>query len=256
MSYMVEQTFEKIGLSPRETQVYLALLERGQSTGYEISKHLGEKRTTIYYTLEELRKKGLVLKTPHASKHYFTARHPQEVAAEAHKRANELDSLLPYLSGLIKDGERPKLTYYEGIDGFDKIIEESEPLMLGQNVDGFYMYKPTISDHQRTTFIHHLDRLGKSGATWRGITQDVPSTRQYEQELNSNFAFTFKFLPPDIYPMQSSMEAFGNYTRILSRDLGQNILIENKEVANAVRIIFNIMWNCSEFITSEKYSQT
>ena len=122
MSYMVEQTFEKIGLSPRETQVYLALLERGQSTGYEISKHLGEKRTTIYYTLEELRKKGLVLKTPHASKHYFTARHPQEVAAEAHKRANELDSLLPYLSGLIKDGERPKLTYYEGIDGFDKII--------------------------------------------------------------------------------------------------------------------------------------
>ncbi len=54
---------KKYNFTEYETKVYIALLEIGKSTGYEISKMSSVPRSKVYNTLESLLKKGLIQKT-------------------------------------------------------------------------------------------------------------------------------------------------------------------------------------------------
>lgn len=58
----IEQTLEKVGLSPAERTIYHALLS-GASSVKEIMKESGQKRPTVYYCLNSLLSLGLVSKT-------------------------------------------------------------------------------------------------------------------------------------------------------------------------------------------------
>jgi sugar-specific transcriptional regulator TrmB len=58
----IEKVLEDIGLAPAEAAVYMALLDGAQSA-QEIVKFSGEKRPTVYYSLNSLEKRGLVSKT-------------------------------------------------------------------------------------------------------------------------------------------------------------------------------------------------
>ena len=61
-------TLSHIGLSEKEVHVYVALAELESGTAYQIALACDVKKPTVYVILEDLRKKGLVLKIPHAKK--------------------------------------------------------------------------------------------------------------------------------------------------------------------------------------------
>ena len=63
MNHLISQLV-KVGLNEKESRVYLALLELGSGTAYAVAKKAGIKRPTAYIVLDELRKRGLVLKIP------------------------------------------------------------------------------------------------------------------------------------------------------------------------------------------------
>ena len=65
---------EAIGLTEKESVVYVALLSLGTGTAYRIAEECSVKKPTVYVILEDLRKKGLVLKVPHAKKALFAPR--------------------------------------------------------------------------------------------------------------------------------------------------------------------------------------
>ncbi|MEJ5284201.1 MAG: TrmB family transcriptional regulator [Brevinematia bacterium] len=52
------ESFEKLGLSPNEAKVYLALLEQHPITGYQLSKTSGILRPVVYEMLNRLVEKG------------------------------------------------------------------------------------------------------------------------------------------------------------------------------------------------------
>ncbi|MGC8764851.1 MAG: TrmB family transcriptional regulator [Brevinematia bacterium] len=52
------ESFEKLGLSPNEARVYLALLEKHPITGYQLSKNSGILRPVVYEMLNRLVEKG------------------------------------------------------------------------------------------------------------------------------------------------------------------------------------------------------
>src|SRR5688500_13070795 len=57
----MEEIFTKIGLTAKETRIYLILLESGSQTAAELARASGEKRTNIYMLLEGLQQKGVVI---------------------------------------------------------------------------------------------------------------------------------------------------------------------------------------------------
>lgn len=55
-----EKILQKIGLSERESHIYIHLLENGLSTISDIAKRTGLHRPVIYQTLPTLEESGLV----------------------------------------------------------------------------------------------------------------------------------------------------------------------------------------------------
>ena len=55
-----QQVLENLGLSEKEAEIYLALLELGTGTVVEVAKKSGVKRPTAYLVLDELKKMGYI----------------------------------------------------------------------------------------------------------------------------------------------------------------------------------------------------
>ena len=57
MTSIIEQLMG-LGLTKHESSIYLALLEQGAQTGYEVAKSTGISRSNTYITLASLVEKG------------------------------------------------------------------------------------------------------------------------------------------------------------------------------------------------------
>ncbi len=67
------EMLEKLGLSKLEAEVYLSTLLSQKGTAYDISRSL-KTRTSVYTTLEKLRKKGLVTLSSQKNKKLYKAK--------------------------------------------------------------------------------------------------------------------------------------------------------------------------------------
>ena len=115
------QTLEHIGLSEKEARVYLALLSLESATAYRIAEHCDVKKPTVYVILEDLRKKGLVLKIPHAKKGLFSARDIGEYLHEQESRLKAVRLMLPKLHALGSQN-KPGVFFFTGLQGVAQAI--------------------------------------------------------------------------------------------------------------------------------------
>ncbi|MBD3360629.1 hypothetical protein GF366_02380 [Candidatus Peregrinibacteria bacterium] len=75
----IQKILTEIGLSEKETQVYLALLQLEHTTVQWIAKKTNLNRTTIYDILESLQKKGLVRFYVKDKTRYYIAAEPERL---------------------------------------------------------------------------------------------------------------------------------------------------------------------------------
>lgn len=128
----LKSEIKKLGLSDKETKVYLAALELGQAPVAEIAVHSGINRATAYVILEELRKKGLVSTFLKGKKTIFAAESPAQLSNlfEMEKKRLEenfsgFKKIIPDLEKLYESrGERPKVRFFEGSIGIDSLRED------------------------------------------------------------------------------------------------------------------------------------
>ena len=76
---MLEKYLQEIGLSEKEAQMYLALLQVDSESIQELAKRTGINRTTVYPVLETLKKKGLVSEIQIGKKTYYSAASPERL---------------------------------------------------------------------------------------------------------------------------------------------------------------------------------
>ena len=88
---MNTETLEKAGLTKNEIKVYLALLEKGESTSGPLIKAIGINSSKVYESLERLQKKGLVSYVKKANKKYFQAAEPERLLDYIDEKKRQLD---------------------------------------------------------------------------------------------------------------------------------------------------------------------
>src|SRR5688572_4663392 len=107
------------GLSDKPSRVYLAALVLGGATVQQLAKAAGLKRTTIYYTLEELLRLGAVVETRRNKKTYYIAEEPAGLLKAARKRVadfeDNLDELEEKKNSIYKV---PRVYFLYGPQGF------------------------------------------------------------------------------------------------------------------------------------------
>ena len=127
-----EPLFAALGLSPKETKVYLSLVKEGPSSVRQLAVATGTNRGTVYDVLKELQAHGLARFYNAETRQYFVAESPKrleamakEKEAELHQVAHDLSSVVSQLETLYDGGDRePIVRMYEGSEGVKQILED------------------------------------------------------------------------------------------------------------------------------------
>jgi len=244
---MNTRALERIGLTKSEINVYLSLLQLGQSTAGPIVDKAGVTRSKIYDILERLKSKGLVSHIVKESTKYFNAADPHNIIDYLNKKEQEIKEeknqvlkILPELliqKELVK--EKTSAEVFMGIRGmenaFNVMVREFEKNIhyysfgagKGENVKQIQLFFNKL----------HKERVKKKVKSF--IIFNEASRGLFSSQERSNLV-KVKYL---MNSTPAAINMYKNYTIIaLLTDNPITFLIRNKETADSFREYFKVMW--------------
>ena len=248
---MLELDLQKLGLNEQEVKVYLAALELGYSPVQDIAKKAGVNRATAYFIIDGLIKKGLVTQIEKNKKTYFAAEDPKSLITiidKKWKEAEEVQSvfkqILPQLESVYNlSVEKPKIRYYEGIDGIGAM--RSEFLQVtGKEVVGFTNLNKLFK------FFPQHDQEYRDKRVKREVKSRVLYTNQsgpIENATSQKLLREARYIPQDKFLFSSDISIYGNRISMvfLKEKLG-GVIIESQGLADMMRAIFELAWEGAE----------
>jgi len=238
-----------LGLNEKEARVYLALLAFEKATAYTVAVRSGLKKPTAYVILDNLVSKGFALKIPSEDKHYFLAKSPRECIAIAREKLSTAEEMLPELLAIQKKGEeKASISYYEGFDGikkmYDKLVKNMEQKPATERFFvAFYAHQKNTPTFLKKYWLELNEKYRAISLKRSAITTLHPSIKYYlEEETKKRLGMDLRPLPEKDYSSNISIEVYDNYTQIISHQYLQGILIENPDIANVMKQIFQLVW--------------
>jgi len=232
---------ESSGFTPKEAQVYLALLELGQGGVTDIAKISGLKRSIIYVLLEGLLKRGYISELPNQKINTYQAVDPSFILNQLKTTARNFSEMLPIFKTLGSNGKtRPKIRYYDTREGILKIWDGE----MNYAKDAFF-----ISSYQRIEEcfpgkITEWTEKAKKGIINTGFRHLI-SGNPFEKELAEKFLKINQKVRilPDLRNTSMDFTIFDNKLAITSlEDDPFIVVIESESLVNSIRPIFEIAW--------------
>ncbi len=243
-----ESQLSKLGFSDKEARVYLASLELGPAPIQKIAEKSGVKRVTTYVMVEALMDRGLMASYEKGKKTLFTAESPERLMSilESEKKSvlakqNLLQDLLPDLLAFGSASERPKVTFFEGVDGLKAIhddILKTKDKALENIVALDDVMKVEPSEEDVAAFREALDKKGIA-------VRILYTSKDKALSLPSNLKnpWSVKRASFEKYPLHGEITLYGDKVAAFSyRGQIFGTIIESKEIAQAVRVLFELSW--------------
>jgi predicted transcriptional regulator len=244
-----------LGLNEKEAGVYLALLSLEKATAYTVATRSGLKKPTAYVVLDNLVAKGFVLKTPFKEKHIFMAKSPRECIALAREKLSYTEEMLPELLAIQKKSdEKASVSYFEKMEGIKEMYQKLIKSMRDKNEDdrhfiAFYAHQKDTPQVLQKYWLDLNEEYRGNKIKRQYITTNHPSIQKY-LDINTikKLGIEMKALPEKEYSSNISIEIYDNFVQIISHRYIQGVLIENPDIADVMKQIFNLVWN----LTKEK----
>lgn len=245
MEHLIEP-LKNLGLSEKEVRIYLALLQLGPSTPYQIAKKAEIKRPTAYVIAEELVEKGLIVHVPGEKKRNYIAKSPEAFFEEREEKLHRAKKILPELKSFQRGiSEKPSILYFEGIAGLRQAYQYKQKELHGKEIVGFFASAEDASPGVMDVFIEWNEYKEKHGPRVRGLTVDAPSLQSLSKFIGTNLKT--KFLPPELYDAKCSIESCDNqFVRICLIESAQTLIIESPKFAETMKEAFELIWKSLE----------
>jgi len=241
----LEQSLIEIGLAKKEAGVYIALLLLGHGTVSQISRRANINRTTGYDILDSLSTKGLVSISGKEPKQEYSAESPENLNKFINqdiKTKNEAlrktEEIIPELKSIHNIKDRPKVFFYEGREGLEKVYEDTltstEPIRAYANVEHMNAGLPGY-------FPAYFKRRAKKGIFIRGIG---PKTEENIELAKRNIEEKREtaLVPRNKYNFVPEINIYDNKVMIASWHEQLGIIIESTEIADAMKVIYELAW--------------
>jgi len=226
---------EITGLSQKEFETYKTLLSLKRATVLELAKISREDRASLYRYLESLARKSLVSEIYENKKRFFIAEPPQTLIKFINAEKTKITTLLPELEQIEKVAlERPKIRYYEGKSGvktlYRELLDERSEILAFAWPDKLLK---AIDFHDEFLVKNRLKR----NIHTRVIYPDIPLAHRRKTGLKEA-RYSKK-----IKPFDSTFLIAGNKVVMFSlKRWITGVLIENKEIAEGMRALFDGYW--------------
>ena len=233
------EVLRQIGLTNYEAEVYLALLSHGQLSAYELAEKAGLYRQVTYDTLKRLMEKGFVSYVTEGKTKIFKAIEPRLITEFLQEKVSCYEHILPQLTRINDSSEQDlSVETYRGkniirIASRDIInrLKKTGGEVLCTAVDesvAFAKYRTILDQYERDMIKYRIKerviiRKGSKGLFQKGTSKyrSVP-----DKFFNSN--------PSQVYGDTVQIIIWGNPDHL--------IIIRNKNVADAFRKQFELMW--------------
>ena len=235
---------KEIGLTDKESRVYIALLELGKASAYALAEKSKLKRPTTYNILSELVQKGLAIKVPRVKKQNFIAVTPEEYYRTQEKRLLHSKSILPELIALSgKAEQKTKVKYYEGVRGVQEALSHGLNNVDNKELVGFFAMAENIPPEIIKVCEKWGNDLFKTGISLRGFTPSHPYMHNYIQnQKNLGSETNIRLLPEAKYSSNASIDIGSSFIRIIMYAETQAVVIENAELAKTMKQVFELLW--------------
>ena len=240
-----EEILIQNGLSPKEAKVYLAILEIGEASMSMIARKTKLQRPTVYDIVGDLQKKGLAFINTKKGLKYISPVSPRVLVDRFKDGFLNAESILPDLLEMAyKSPLKPRIKFYEGIDGLKDILREfsytseesylfTDYEMMPQELQDFIWDEIIPERIKRGTNFAHM--LVPDNATNRAVKAQDPK-RFAEHRL-------IKFPLAQSNPLEllifDSKVGFLSY----SKDEMFGLLIDSKVIYQTLKNIFMLIWN-------------
>ncbi len=238
---------EKLGLSDKEALVYLASLELGPSPVQVIARKADVNRATTYVMIEMLLQKGLMSTFDKGKKTLYTAEKPERLHRIVHRERSIVEEkeltikrLLPDLEAISDAaGERPKVSFYEGIEGLEA-MREVIFFTNAPSMEDFISFDDLSHLLPEEHWAKHSKRLGEKKINGRTIyTSEV----EHYPSKHVRSHWEFRRIPKNQFPLHGELTVFGNKLSMISlKGKLVGVIIESKEMAIMVRAMFELAW--------------
>ncbi|MFZ5364074.1 MAG: TrmB family transcriptional regulator [Patescibacteria group bacterium] len=252
---MLEKELQKLGLSDKEAKVYLASMELGPSPVQAVAQKSGVNRATTYVMIESLISRGLMSSFEKGKKKFFTAESPEQLVTLLHKEEAEIKEktrqmmeILPELKILFAAAEeKPRLRFFEGVEGVGVIQEDilkskhtSEDEIVA--LDEFYkIFPPVDGDHRKKMAEKIKSQNIKVRTIYTSEKGRILPTKEFGGQKER------RFIPPEKFPFATEIVIYGNKVAMgVCKGKIIGVIIESKEVSEALQAIFNLAWEGAE----------
>ncbi len=237
------KTLVDAGLNQKEAEIYLTLLKMKSATAYKIAKASSLKKPTVYVVLETLRQKGFILKTPSKRGTTYTAKSPDEFINIVEQKFNSVLNTLPLLKSIFKESANNiNVFYFEGLKGLEELCYYKFDEMKNQEMVGFFAKPSNNFKEYGDMFTKWEKDLFKNNVTIRGITPDHQYMKGRVQKNQNNYR-NLKFVNPEKYSSTVSIDVSLDFVRIMDLKNINGVVIENADLAKAIRQIFDMVWS-------------
>jgi hypothetical protein len=167
----------------------------------------------------------------------------------ARERLSTAEAALPELMAMQrKNEEKVTVAYYEGFDGvremYRLLTENMEKKALSNRFFvAFYAHQKDTPGFLKKYWRELNEEYVKFGIKRKAVTTFHPSIKYYlEEETRNRLGMDLRPLLEKDYSSNVSIEVYDNFTQIISHRNLQGILIDNSDIADVVRQIFNLVW--------------
>lgn len=240
---MIEKLID-FGMTQKEAEVYLALMQGGEQTADQLAKSSKLNRSTAYVQIKILTDYGLVSTFKRGKKTFFAAESPNNLVRILEKKHEaivvqkaEISQLVPELLKLYGNAvDRPAVRVFEGKEGLitmrnDILDTNSKIISVVFSFDGM---SRIFTDEELMAYSRK--RAGKkiiSRALYTKTGPDIPTVPPQQilrvQEKDNPFG-------SDIYIYGDTISFASTKDQIVG------VTIKNSDIANTMLALFEIAW--------------
>ena len=240
---MNKEILKDLGLTKNEIEVYLTLLRKGSISVNEIAEKSGLHRQAVYDALDRLLEKGFVNFVIKTNKKYFQGINPEKILEHIKEKENKFKTILPDLINLTKlPREDTFVEVFKGKDVlrsvFRDVIKELQKkkgeIVISGVEERKYMDEDKIALQQQMKILRELK------CTERILIKEGDRTFVEGSQTEYRWIPEQYFNPTPIYSYKNKL------TIIIWGNPNYAIIIKNKNLADAYRKQFNMLWKISK----------
>lgn len=240
-----------LGFEDNEARIYLAVLELGPTSMWQIHQKSGIKRTTCYQIFEKFIERGIGVKTDEPKHSVYSVVDPENLVTSLEHRKNQFKDSLPMFDALIsKSTAKPKMTLYTGPEGVRQVYYQGLESPLGG--ERLVLGTPKIwIENQEENDIYIAERV-KRNIRLRMIFPDAKEHYVLLENDKAELRQT-RFLPKESYDPNIETMIYPHKVAYIAHSENEPFatVIENAAITEAEIQKFELLWR----IAKEKYNE-